>query len=169
MGNLGIERFAFAQQRLDARIHIVHLQQGSALVAAGAFDEQVRACLQIDDHAAFLHRTTVFRPQHGAAACRQHRARHFGRRLDGKLLAVAKAALAFLVEYPRDVHAGAFLHQLIGVAKLESKQFGQVAADGSLAHRHHAHQEDAGFVRLHLRDIMPVVPVYARFLERWTA
>ena len=110
-----------------------------APIAAGAFHDHVRSRFQIDDHAAFpQHTAVVFAQNRPAAGCQHHAGLRRGF-LDDRLFAIAEAVLAFHVEDPRDVRAGALLHQLIGVLEVEAQGRREFAADGRLAGSHHAY------------------------------
>ena len=64
--------------------------------------------------------------------------------VDHSLLAIAKSLFAFHIEDPIDLGAGTLLDQLIGILEGVIQYRGQLTANGRLAGRHHAHQEDAG-------------------------
>ena len=80
---------------------------------------------------------------HGAAAGREHDARHLRQLVDHVPLPGAEAGLSLALEDVGDVHAGAAFDDLVAVEELELQFLGELAADGGLARAHRADQEDA--------------------------
>ena len=92
----------------------------------------------MDEQAGLAYRFHVFRPQHRAAAERQHDAVALGQLADVSSLAVAEVGFTLVGKDIRDLFALLRLEILVGVDKVQPGQAGQFAADGGLAAAHEA-------------------------------
>ena len=107
----------------------------------------------MDEKAGLLYRLHVFRPQHRAAAEREHDALPLRQLPDVRGLAVAEIGLALVREDVRDLFALPGLEVLVGVDEVQPGQAGELAADRSLAAAHEAAQHDIALAVLFVQAL----------------
>ena len=100
MGGSLVQGRALGADRFDAFSHIVHLQERSFAVTAGAFDDEVDVALEVDDGTPFAQPRAVVPAQHRATPGGKDDAVVAGKIVDRLLFAVAESRLALEFEDP---------------------------------------------------------------------
>ena len=114
-GDFAVERVARRVELDEPRSRIGGVEQRPMAAPARALAQRLGRRVQVDDRAVGLQPFAIRRPDHDAAAGREHDVRQRSELGERRLLAIAEARFAFDLEDRRDRHAELALELGVGV------------------------------------------------------
>lgn len=116
-------------------------------ILAGALQQVIQLCMQVDHGAALMQVLAVFFLQHRPATGGQDDIVSLSELVDGCCFTLAKACFTLDLKNHGNTHPGMGLDLMVAIEKGEFELFGQVPANGGFAGPHGADKEDVCFVQ----------------------
>src|SRR6185437_2474433 len=149
IGDLAIQRIAQLIKLDEPRARIRCVQHRPVPAVAKPLPQRLGLGVKIQDRAVFAQARAARRAHDRAAAGREHDARKARQLVDHRLLAIAKARLAFDLENRRNGDAEPRLELVVGVDETLVETTRELPPERGLARAHESHEKKIAPVQRH--------------------